>query len=328
MTDTHTHTPRRTDGSPVTTADARDLRALVDDYRTCELATLTRRGLPMAWPTAPLVEAGTGRITITTSVALPQKAYNVRRDPRVAVLFSDPTGSGRSDLPQVLVRGTAVCPDEIHTSPLGLEEYWSRLYERQASSTDVSANALSRWLMDWYHFRLVITVTPTSVEVLPPLAAPGVPGRPAGRPEPGADAFARLARRLPDFGSAVLAWPVEGAAPVLRRVRLAADAARRRFPVAGLGGALPPDGPVSLLLHSHDEQLGNLQLGSAVGRVETTEEGRAFTPERIVDVPGADATGLGMLRTVRDLRGVARRYLAARDLPRPAVAWSAFAALR
>ncbi len=36
----------------------------------------------------------TGKFLLTTSVALPVKAFNIRRDPHVALLFSDPTGSG------------------------------------------------------------------------------------------------------------------------------------------------------------------------------------------------------------------------------------------
>jgi hypothetical protein len=40
---------------------------------------------------------------ITTSIGLPHKAYNVRRNPRVALLYSDPTGSGLDSRPEVLV---------------------------------------------------------------------------------------------------------------------------------------------------------------------------------------------------------------------------------
>src|ERR687890_324661 len=98
---------------------AADLRSLVDDYFTCEFATMSRSGTPVTWPAVPMVDAVTGTITLTTSIGAPRKALNVRRDPRVALLFSDPTGSGRTDLPQVLVRGTAVCPEEVHGSPAG-----------------------------------------------------------------------------------------------------------------------------------------------------------------------------------------------------------------
>ena len=111
-----------------------ELHDIVSSYRTCEFATLNRAGLPFAWPAVcEIAPDGTG-IVLTTCIGFPRKAINVRRDPRVALLFSDPTGTGRTDLPQVLVQGTAVCPEEIHTSPAGLESYWRQLWERQPSS--------------------------------------------------------------------------------------------------------------------------------------------------------------------------------------------------
>jgi hypothetical protein len=54
---------------------------VVDRYRTCEFATLTRSGVPVAWPTATHYRPD-GTFLITTSIALPQKAYNIRRDDR------------------------------------------------------------------------------------------------------------------------------------------------------------------------------------------------------------------------------------------------------
>ncbi|HEY0125592.1 MAG TPA: pyridoxamine 5'-phosphate oxidase family protein, partial [Blastococcus sp.] len=77
---------------------------VVDRYRTCEFATLTRSGVPIAWPTAALYRPD-GTFLITTSIALPQKAFNIRRDDRVALLFSEPTASGLDGAPQVLVQG-------------------------------------------------------------------------------------------------------------------------------------------------------------------------------------------------------------------------------
>ena len=73
--------------------------------------------VPIAWPTATLYRPD-GTFLITTSIALPQKAYNIRRDGRVAMLFSEPTASGLVGAPQVLVQGTATCPDEIVTDVL------------------------------------------------------------------------------------------------------------------------------------------------------------------------------------------------------------------
>jgi len=59
---------------------------------------------------------------------------NVRRDGRVALLFSDPTGSGHSNPAQIFIRGIAECPPELTTSPAALEEFWSMLFWRQPSS--------------------------------------------------------------------------------------------------------------------------------------------------------------------------------------------------
>ena len=60
----------------------------------------------MCWPLFP--ELVVGRITFSTPYAMPTKANNARREPRVAVLFSDPTASGGSDAdPCVLVQGRA-----------------------------------------------------------------------------------------------------------------------------------------------------------------------------------------------------------------------------
>jgi hypothetical protein len=50
-----------------------------------------------------------------------------------------------------------------------------------------------------------------------------------------------------------------------------------------------------------------------------------FTPERYL--PGASPDPRALLRTVRAARRTTKRYLEARGLPRPVVAWDAFTAL-
>jgi hypothetical protein len=121
-----------------------DQLAVVDQYRTCEFATLSRSGLPIAWPISSLLQDD-GTFLVTTSIALPQKAFNVRRDGRVALLFSDPTGSGVEHPSEVLVQGTAVCPAEVETTPARSGPLWRRIYERQPASKAYSANAVGRW---------------------------------------------------------------------------------------------------------------------------------------------------------------------------------------
>jgi len=133
------------------------------EFRTCEFSTLTRGGVPIAWPLAPLWRPQEGRFVLTTSIGLPRKAFNIRRDPRVCMLFSDPTASGIENPPAVLVQGDAEVTDEIHTGTAGVEDYWERLYRIQPAGKIYSSNALLRYLTDWYYMRLHIFVRPRRV---------------------------------------------------------------------------------------------------------------------------------------------------------------------
>jgi hypothetical protein len=304
-----------------------DLTPVLDAYRTCELLTVTRSGLPIAWPTVTIPRAD-GTFLVTTSIALPQKAYNVRRDPRVAMLFSDPTGSGLDAPPQVLVQGEATCPDEVVTSALPRADLWTRLAERQPRSSQYAATGLGRRLFDWYYMRLLITVRPDAVRAAPALA-PGAPlaTRAAARGA-GDDAFGLALRRLPGFTSAVLAAFDGAGRPTLVRVRPRADAATRRLVLDLSAGADLRPGPASLLCHSHDEQLWSLRSFVAAGELARDGDGWAVTPSRYVP-GGTDRMGpVTTVRTVRRLRATAQGYLDRRGLERPRIPWAVYAALK
>jgi hypothetical protein len=293
-----------------------EMLTVVDRYRTCEFATLSKSGVPMAWPTVPLRRPD-GTFLITTSIALAQKAYNVRRDPRVALLFSEPTASGLEGAPQVLVQGTATCPDEIVTDIGGYEEYWRRLHERQPFNRRYSADPLSRRLFDWYYMRLVITVTPTTVSASPPL-----PPGPAPSGDGSVDGVAGDAlRQLAPFPGAVLGTRDEDGMPQLRRVRVTgpADGAALALDVHGVDHLRP--GPASLLAHSHDEELWSQRSVVVLGELAGAGTEWKFAPQRVV--PGMGDTGpLGLVRTIRGLRRTARGYLERRSLSRPEIPWA------
>ena len=99
-----------------------EVEDVFEEFRTCEMSTLARDGTPITWPTLPFWYSDEKRFTITTSIGLAQKALNVRRDPRVSLLFSNPTASGLENPPAVMVQGDAEAPDEIETSVAGFEE--------------------------------------------------------------------------------------------------------------------------------------------------------------------------------------------------------------
>ncbi|MEV6305110.1 pyridoxamine 5'-phosphate oxidase family protein [Actinoplanes sp. NPDC051861] len=288
----------------------------IEAYRTCEFATLTKSGAPVAWPTSGIVRKD-GTILLTTSLGYPQKAFNVRRDQRVALLFSDPTASGLKQPNQILVRGNAICLDEVHVTPTGdLETLWRRLLERQPHSQSYLDWPVTL-MTDFYYMRLLITVTPTEV-VQRPL------------PEPSAtDAAGELlgAAVLADFASVVLTAVDESGAPVLLRTTASAEDEGFRL-------AVPDDvpvaaGPASLLVHRHDEKLWNLYNASVRGRLVSDERGWLLRPERLVE-PGAKHNGsaLDQLRILRATQAATKAYLRRREWPRPAVPWSEYRALR
>src|SRR6202165_1289894 len=87
---------------------------IVRNYRTCEFTSLARDGSPRTWPVSPLL-LGDGRFVLATSIGLPQKAFNIRRNSKVSLLFSEPTGSGIREPGAVLIQGDATAEDRIET---------------------------------------------------------------------------------------------------------------------------------------------------------------------------------------------------------------------
>ena len=141
-----------------------EVAAVLREFRACEFTTLSKDGTPTTWPTSAWYEPGAMRFLITTSIGLPQKAFNVRRNPRVALLFSDPTGSGLTSPPAVLVQGEAIAPDKVVSSPKGLEDYWrDTIFRRQPATEALTTNPVMRKLMDYHYMRLLIWVTPRRI---------------------------------------------------------------------------------------------------------------------------------------------------------------------
>jgi hypothetical protein len=294
------------------------LGAAISAYRTCELATLAKDGTPVAWPTSGLLRAD-GTIMLTTSLGYPQKAFNVRRDPRVALLFSDPTASGLDQPEQILVRGTAQCPDEVHTEPTGdLGAFWAQMFRRQP---------VSRKYLDWpatmftdfYFMRLLITVTPTEVTTRP--LPTGTDTTPV---EGGSLVGAEVVTAYP---SVVLAARDTAGAPLLVRTTATVGAEGYRVPVPT--GVDPAEGPASLLVHRHDAELSSLHNANVRGALVRDADGWTLRPERLVEPAARHKPGpADQLRTIRTMRAATRRYLRRRDWSRPTIPWSAYRALR
>lgn len=289
------------------------LATVIDAYRTCEFATLSKDGAAVAWPTAAWRRED-GSLLVTTSLAFARKALNVRRDGRVALLFSDPTGSGLAHPAQILITGAATCPDEVRTGPEGTEDYWRMLFDRQPHSRQYVRRP-ARWLMDWYYMRLHIAIAPDRVLELPPASAPtnGPANGPAGGP--------LGATLLASYPTAVLAGRDADGAPLLARTPVRVT--QNGFAVTAAAGQQFVPGPASLLVHRHNDRLNAMHNAVVRGTLSTHEAGLLLVPERIVE-PAGSGHPVDAVRTLREARKATARYLAKRGLRRPEVPWGAY----
>ena len=134
---------------------------IIVNYRTCEFSTLSRDGSPQTWPVATrLLEDG--RLLLCTSIGMPQKAFNIRRNPKVSLLFSEPMGSGIPEPGAVLIQGDATAGDRIVTdmsSDPELAALLETLFARQPSGAFMSS-WIGRRLFWSYYMRILIYVTP------------------------------------------------------------------------------------------------------------------------------------------------------------------------
>jgi hypothetical protein len=138
----------------------REVEAVFRRFRTCGLTTLTRENAPVSWPVMPLFQPEAGRFFISTSIGMPQKAINIRRQPRVSLLFSDPTGCGLVGPPAVLVQGDATARDEVAGWSEDFGDLLRLLNRRQMAGSSRLRNPFFRVLFDWYYLRMPIYVTP------------------------------------------------------------------------------------------------------------------------------------------------------------------------
>ena len=88
-----------------------ELPPLFERAITVEYASLTRAGTPVTYPVTPYVGEDRRTLDVSTGLTYPAKAERARLNPKVALLYSDPLGSGLDMAPAALVQGTASVRD-------------------------------------------------------------------------------------------------------------------------------------------------------------------------------------------------------------------------
>jgi hypothetical protein len=140
-----------------------EVQRVFDRYITTEFTTVDQEGQPITWPLTPYYSPGDPCIDVTTGLGYPKKAKDARANPKVALLFSDPTGCGLEHAPQVLVQGTADVDDRDLDA--NRERYKREIAVKLPATQDQMPPKVFEPLLHWYLTRIYIHVRPERVYV-------------------------------------------------------------------------------------------------------------------------------------------------------------------
>ncbi len=140
-----------------------EIKRVFETFITTEYTTVDRRGQPISWPVTPYYERGGPCIDITTGLGYPKKAKDARLNPKVSLLFSDPTGSGMEGAPQVLIQGTAEVDDRDLDA--NRERYVRESGAKLPETMKMAPPKAIQGLFAWYYKRIYVHVRPERVYV-------------------------------------------------------------------------------------------------------------------------------------------------------------------
>jgi hypothetical protein len=312
-----------------------DVQSVFDRFITTEFTTVDGLGQPITWPLTPYYQPGDPCIDVTTGLGYPKKAKDARANPKVAMLFSDPTGSGMEGAPQVLVQGTADVDDR------DLDANRVR-YKREiavklpGAQSEMPPKVFDRFI-GWYLTRIYIHVRPERIYVW-------TDGDPAREPtlfdahmeevrsghdeEPDAqladvtggavawdERMEELGARYPE---AVVTLVCPDGFPFSVRVPVEVDRDAQRVRLGGALVGVPwQPGLACLAAHDHSPDFKWQRNFQVRGDLVEEDGGWAIVPRKLVggfELPPGGMVGRLRLnaKKVRRFRKVAKRELAAR----------------
>jgi hypothetical protein len=312
-----------------------DVQQVFDRFITTEFTTVDGRGQPITWPLTPYYRPGDPCIDVTTGLGYPKKANDAAANPKVAMLFSDPTGSGIESAPQVLVQGTADVDDrDLDANRV---RYKREIVEKlPATQSEMPPKVFDR-LIGWYLTRIYIHVRPERIYVW----SDGDPAREpqlfdahmeevrsgrdeepdAAHPDPGGGTVAwdermeELGERYPE-AVVTLVCPDGFPFSVRLPVEVDRDAQRVRLGGAPVGVPWQP-GLACLAAHDHPPDFKWQRNFQVRGDLVEEDGGWAIVPRKLIggfELPpgGLVARTRLNMKKMRRFRKIAKRELAAR----------------
>jgi hypothetical protein len=312
----------------VTSTLPKAVQQAFERFITTEYTTIDSRGQPIAWPVTPYYRPGGPTIDITTGVGYPKKALDAQRNPRVGLLFSDPTGSGVESGIRVLVQGIADVDDnDLKANAKRYDEETER--KVPASREWFPGPPLDR-MFGWYFERIYVKVRPERVFVWPDgdLAKPPTvhdshveevrsghveePEKSQSAPSGGGVAWdgriGELGSRHPE---AVLAWVAPDGFPLSVRVPVELDDRARKVRIHTEPAELPLlEGRACLTAHRHAPDFSWNENFQVRGDLVRETDGWTLVPHRLVG--GFEAPDSALARFRRNFVKAIRFYQARR----------------
>ena len=304
-------------------------------FLTTELTTVDRAGQPITWPVTPYYSAGGPCIDVTTGLGYPKKANDARANPLVSLLFSDPTGSGVSDPPIVLVQGSADVDDrDLDANRV---RYTKESIEKLPGTAQLQPPDRLKRFLGWYYTRIYIHVRPERIYVWPRgdiAEEPQLydahieevrsrhceePERYHADPVGGASAWdARIAELGTHYPTAALSIVSPDGFPFTIRVPVRVDGAARWIRIEGAPAGIPlQPGLACLTAHTHGDEFTWQQNFQVRGDLVRVDDCWALVPHKLVGGFELPRSRIELLRgnaaKVRRFRRIAKRELARRE---------------
>ncbi len=306
-----------------------EVRDAFERFVTTEFTTIDAHQQPIVWPVTPYYAPGAPTLDTSTGLGYPKKANDARRNPHVAMLFSDPTGSGIETGIQVLVQGTAEVDDRDLAA--NVERYERESAVKLGGARAVRFPRILHGVMAWYVNRIYIKVRPERVFVWPagdPTQPPqihdshieevrsGHSEEPLEAREPPTGGAVAWDHRIEALGSryatAVLAWVAPDGFPLAARLPVRLDAGARLIRLDADPAGLPlAEGLACLTAHSHSPDFNWRENFQVRGDLVRAGEGWALVPRKLVG--GLELPNKGLLGRYRgNMRRSLRFYRTAK----------------